>query len=206
MGISDHAQGLRIARGMSLDDAARQRREIDAINARHADFTILQGIEANLGADGSLDFPDADLARFALVLAAPHAQLRTDDDQTPRLLRVLDRPNVHILAHPRGRKMGARAGIVADWDAVFAKAAKRRIAFEIDGDPMRQDLDWTMARRALDAGCLFALDSDAHGPDQLVYAETAVAHARLAGIPADRVINCWPLPALQKWASELRQA
>jgi histidinol phosphatase-like PHP family hydrolase len=200
MGISDHAQGLRIARGMSMDDAARQHREIDALNAKHPDFSILKGLEANLGADGSLDFPDEDLARFEIVLAAPHAQLRTDADQTPRLLRALETPNVHILAHPRGRKMGARAGIVADWDAVFARAAKRNIAIEIDGDPMRQDLDWEIAKPALDAGCVFALDSDGHAADQLVYAETAIAHARLAGIPASRIINCWPLEKLRKWA------
>ena len=200
MGSSDHAQGLRIARGMSMADAARQHREIDAINAQHPDFRILKGLEANIGSDGRLDFSDEDLAEFELVLAAPHADLRIATDQTPRLLRALETPNVHILAHPRGRKMGARAGIVADWDAVFARAAKRRIAIEIDGDPMRQDMDWTMAKRALAAGCVFALDSDAHAPDQLIYAETAIAHARLAGIPADRVVNCWPLAKLQKWA------
>jgi histidinol phosphatase-like PHP family hydrolase len=202
MAVTDHAQGLRIARGMSMADAVRQHREIDDLNAKHPEFSILKGLEANLGADGTLDFPDEDLARFDLVLAAPHAQLRIADDQTPRLLRALETPNVHILAHPRGRKMGARAGIVADWDAVFARAAKQRIAIEIDGDPMRQDLDWTMATRALEAGCLFALDSDAHAPDQLIYAETAIAHARLAGIPANRIVNCWPLAMLRKWARE----
>jgi putative hydrolase len=78
------------------------------------------------------------------------------------------------------------------------------VAIEIDGDPARQDLDYTLAHRALDAGCLFSLDSDAHDESALVYAETAIAHARLAGIPPSRVINCWPLPQLLEWLSAKR--
>jgi histidinol phosphatase-like PHP family hydrolase len=104
-----------------------------------------------------------------------------------------------VNAHPRGRITGSRAGVVADWDAVFASAATRGIAIEIDGDPARQDLDHSLAARALEAGCLFALDSDAHTVGQLAYAETAVAHARLAAIPAERIVNCWPLDRFLAW-------
>jgi len=82
---------------------------------------------------------------------------------------------------------------------VFAAAAQRGVAIKIDGDPARQDLDFTVAVHALEAGCLFALDSDAHTTTQLSYAETAVAHARLAGIPAERIVNCWPLERLLAW-------
>ena len=199
-GISDHAGGLSIAGGMSSADIIAQHREIDALNAAHSDFILLKGVEANIDAAGGLDLTADELASFDLVLAAPHARLRTTEDQTARMMRVLDTPGVHILAHPTGRKRGERAGIVADWDAIFARAAKRKIAIEIDGDPSRQDVDFAMATRAREAGCLFALDSDAHRPDQLVFAETAIAHARLAGIPAARVINCWPLAKLQQWA------
>ena len=99
--------------------------------------------------------------------------------------------------------------MIANWDAVFASAAQRGVAIEIDGDPARQDLDHTLAMRARDAGCLFALDSDAHTTAQLAYVETALAHARLAGVSADRIVNCWPLDRLLAWladpASALRQ-
>jgi histidinol phosphatase-like PHP family hydrolase len=115
------------------------------------------------------------------------------------MLAAIAHPAVRILAHPRGRIAGSRGGIVADWDAVLASAAKRGVAIEVDGDPARQDVDHTLATRALEAECLFALDSDAHTTAQLSYAETAVAHARLAGIPGDRVVNCWPLERLQAW-------
>ena len=92
--------------------------------------------------------------------------------------------------------------MIANWGAVFTAAAEQRVAIEIDGDPSRQDLDYTLAAGALEAGCLFALDSDAHTTTQLSFAETALAHARLAGIPAKRIVNCWPLDRLLTWLSD----
>ena len=109
---------------------------------------------------------------------------------------------VHILGHPRGRKYGARPGVTADWDKVFKAAKRSGVAIEIDGDPSRQDLDYDLARGAVAAGCTFALDSDAHSTAELRYAETAIAHARLAGVPPDRIINCWPVERLLAWARE----
>jgi putative hydrolase len=92
--------------------------------------------------------------------------------------------------------------VIADWDGVFALAAERGVAIEIDGDPARQDVDYTLANRALEAGCVFALDSDAHTTAQLSYAETALAHARLSAIPPERIVNCWPLEQVLTWLSE----
>jgi putative hydrolase len=91
--------------------------------------------------------------------------------------------------------------VVADWDGVFEAAARATVAVEIDGDPRRQDIDHRLASRALAAGCIFALDSDAHAPEEWEFAETAIAHARLAQIPRERVINCWPIDVLLKWAA-----
>ena len=200
--VTDHSYGLKIAGGMSMAEAAQQRRAIDDVNARHGNqFRLLQGIEANIDAAGHLDLSDAEAMTFDVVLAAPHSGLRKDEDQTNRMLAAIAHPAVRILAHPRGRMTGSRAGVIANWDAVFASAAQRGVAIEIDGDPARQDLDHTLASRALEAGCMFALDSDAHTTAQLSYAETALAHARLAGIPAERIVNCWPLDRLLAWLS-----
>ena len=201
--ITDHSHGLRIARGMSMDDAAAQRKAIVKANARPSDgCRLLQGIEANILADGQLDLSPAEARTFELVLAAPHSQLRKSDDQTARMIAAVENPAVRILAHPRGRMAGSRAGVVAKWDEVFAIAARRGVAIEIDGDPARQDLDHTLARKARDAGCLFALDSDAHSTGELVYAETALAHAILAGIDRDSVVNTWPLSRLLDWIED----
>jgi len=201
--VTDHSYGLKIAGGMSMAEAAEQRRAIEKVNAGYrGHFRLLQGIEANIDAAGRLDLSEDEAATFDVVLAAPHSRLRRGEDQTDRMLTAIAHPAVRILAHPRGRITGSRAGVIADWDTVFASAAERGVAVEIDGDPARQDLDHTLATRALQAGCLFALDSDAHTTGQFSYAETAVAHARLAGIPADRVVNCWPLDRLLAWLAD----
>jgi putative hydrolase len=201
--VTDHSYGLKIAGGMSMAEAAAQRLAIDGVNARYGGrFRLLQGIEANIDAAGHLDLTADEASMFDVVLAAPHSRLRKNDDQTDRMLIAIQLPRVNILAHPRGRISGSRAGVMANWEAVFEAAAQRGVAVEIDGDPARQDLDYTLARRALTFGCVFALDSDAHTTAQLSYAETALAHARLAAIPVDRIVNCWPLERLLAWLSD----
>jgi putative hydrolase len=198
--VTDHSYGLAVANGVSMARLAEQHREIDRLNEQHAgQFRLIKGIEANILADGTVDMTPDERRQLELVLAAPHSALRSSDDQTRRMLNAVRTPGVHILAHPRGRKHGVRPGVKADWDRIFHTAAQLTVAIEIDGDPRRQDIDHELARRALAAGCIFALDSDAHAPEEWAFAETAIAHARLAEIPRERVINCWPLDFLQQW-------
>jgi histidinol phosphatase-like PHP family hydrolase len=205
--VTDHSHGLKIAGGMSMAEAADQHGVIDHLNAAcRGRFRLIRGIEANISSDGRLDLSSDEAQRFELVLAAPHSKLRIPDDQTDRLVAAIQNPDVHVLAHPRGRISGSRAGIVADWDTVFFVAAREGVALEIDGDPARQDLDYTLAARALAAGCIFAVDSDAHTTSQLRYTETALAHARLAAIPPDRIVNCWPTDRLLAWLSDRSSA
>jgi putative hydrolase len=204
--VTDHSYGLPIAHGVSMHQLFEQHREIDRLNAQHGGrFRLIKGIEANIRADGSVDMTDAELRQVDLVIAAPHSGLRSKDDQTARMIRAARSPGVHILGHPRGRKYGSRPGVSADWERVFAAAARANVAVEIDGDPHRQDIDYDLAASAIRAGCLFALDSDAHATAELSYAETAVAHARLAGVPTDRVVNCWPLDRLMEWLQTDRE-
>jgi putative hydrolase len=200
--VTDHSYGLKIAGGVSMEELAEQHQEIDRLNRKHRAFRLIKGIEANIRADGSVDMEPGELALLEMVVAAPHSVLRVTTDQTARMVAAVKTPGVHILGHPRGRMYGSRPGITADWPKVFKAAKRCGVAIEIDGDPSRQDLDHDLARGAVEAGCLFALDSDAHSTGELRYAETAIAHARLAGVPADRVINCWPLDRLLEWAAE----
>ena len=199
--VTDHSYGLPIAGGVPMARIAEQHREIDRLNKRYRRrFRLLKGIEANIRADGSVDMTADELRIFEIVVAAPHSALRSSQAQTSRMLSAVRTRGVHILGHPRGRKYGTRPGVSADWPRVFAEAARHGVAIEIDGDPSRQDIDHTLAPAALAAGCIFALDSDAHSTEELQYAETAIAHARLAGIPADRIVNCWPLDVLLEWS------
>ncbi len=205
LGITDHSYGLPIARGVTMADVARQHREIDGLNAKYAGrFRIFKGIEANILADGNLDLQPDERTVFEFVVASPHSLLRRPEDQTARMLGAVRGASVTILGHPRGRVYNSRAGVTADWDRVFEEASKRRVAIELDGNWHRQDIDFVLARRALQAGCIFALDSDAHSVGELRFSEYAIAHARLAGIPATRVINCWSNDELDDWMKERR--
>jgi histidinol phosphatase-like PHP family hydrolase len=202
--ITDHSYGLPVAHGVSMARLAEQHREIDRLNEAYAGrFRLIKGIEANIRADGIVDMSAEERRRLEIVVAAPHSALRSSSDQTRRILAAVRTPGVHILGHPRGRKYGERPGITADWDRIFAAAAQATVAIEIDGDPRRQDIDHELARRALAAGCIFALDSDAHATAEWSFAENAIAHARLAEIPSERIINCWPLDFLLQWAAGL---
>ena len=202
-GVTDHSYGLRIARGVSMADLAKQHGEIDRLNRHYRGrFRVIKGIEANIRPDGSIDMTPSELERLELVVAAPHSSLRSSADQTGRMIAAVRTRGVHVLGHPRGRLYGTRPGVQAHWPDVFEVAALSDVAVEIDGDPWRQDVDYRLARQALNAGCLFALDSDAHASRELQNAETALAHARLAGIPRDRVINCWETERLLAWLRE----
>jgi len=201
--VTDHSYGLPIARGVSMARLADQHRESDKLNARYRGrFSLIKGIEANIRADGSVDMTHEELRQLELVVAAPHSGLRSSGDQTIRMLAAVRTPGVNILGHPRGRMYGSRPGVSADWRRVFQAAAESGVAVEIDGDPSRQDIDHDLAQIAIETGCLFALDSDAHSVQELRYAETAIAHARLAGIPPDRVINTWTVDRLLAWTAK----
>ncbi len=201
MCVTDHSYGLPIAGGMTMDEMRAQHAEINGLNKKFGgDFRIFKGIEANILQDGSLDMHPAELTEFDLVVASPHSSLRKRVDQTERMLAAVSMPGVHILGHPRGRMFNSRAGVVADWPAVFKRAAQTGVAIELDGDVSRQDLDYRVATAAKKAGCVFALDSDAHAANQLWMSDYAIAHARLAGIPTDRIINCWSPAEILDWA------
>ena len=203
--VTDHSRGLTIARGLSAEAIAKQHREIDALNdSLDGRLRVLKGIEANILADGSLDVSADEMRRCDIVLAAPHSRLDEPGDQTDRLLAVVKTPGVHVLAHPSGRKFGKRAGLNVRWDRVFKEAALRDVAIELDGDPSRQDLGYPLVCQALEAGCVFAIDSDAHAAGELIFSEIALAHARLAGVPPARVINGWPLKKLLTWLARPR--
>lgn len=204
--VTDHSYGLPVANGMSMDSAARQHARIDRLNrANGRTFRLLKGVEANILADGTLDLLPDELRQFEIVVASPHSELRSSADQTKRLVAAVSNPQVDILGHPSGRRNGKRGGMKVRWPEVFAAAARHGVAIELDGYAERQDLDWALASEAREAGCLFAVDSDAHTSAQLRYARIGLAHARLAQLPAARILNCWTLARLLKWLAGRRR-
>jgi putative hydrolase len=202
-GVTDHSYGLAIAGGMSMERAAEQHAEIDALNARYAGrFRMFKGVEANIRPDGTVDMTPDELRRFEFVVASPHSLLRKSIDQTARMVGAVSQPGVCILGHPMGRRYNVRPGVSADWDAVFEAAARTKVAIEIDGSWDRQDVPYTLAARALERGCIFALDSDAHSNPEYNFVDVAIAHAKLAGIPERRIVNYWSNDEILSWAGD----
>jgi putative hydrolase len=196
--ITDHTQGLRIARGMPTDRLRRQRTLLARLNARTA-VRVFAGAETNILPSGDLDMSRDDLAGTEIVLAGAHSALRTGADQTARLVAAVSHPSVHVLAHGRGRIFGVARGIDARWDEVFGAAAAHDTAIEINAYPDRQDIDYTMLSRAANSGCLIALGTDSHAPGQLRFMDVAIAHLVRAGVSAARVLNYRSATELEHW-------
>lgn len=200
-GVTDHSYGLPVAGGMTMARVAEQHREIDRLNEEYRGrFRLFKGIEANIRPDGTVDMEPEELRRFEFVVASPHSLLRKGIDQTARMVGAVSQPGVCILGHPQGRRFNVRPGVSANWDRVFEAAARRQVAIEIDGSWDRQDVHYALAARALELGCIFALDSDAHSHPELDFIDIAIAHARLAGIPQARIVNYWPEKRFLEWA------
>jgi histidinol phosphatase-like PHP family hydrolase len=200
-GVTDHSYGLAVAGGMTMAQVAQQHAAIDALNRQYKGrFRLFKGIEANIRADGTIDMEEHELRQFEFVVASPHSALRKSIDQTARMAAAVSQRGVCMLGHPQGRRYNVRPGVSADWDQVFAIAARRQVAIEIDGSWDRQDVHYALAARALELGCIFALDSDAHSHPELDFIDIAIAHARLAGIPQERIINYWSDRKFLEWA------
>ena len=155
--------------------AAEGERIAAANAARRGAPLVLRGIEMDLTPEGVGDMDPAALAALDLVLGAFHSKLRLRDDQTERYLCALANPDVHVLAHPRGRIYNFRSGLACDWERVARRAAETGTALEIDAYPDRQDLDVERLRVADQAGAWISIGTDAHTPDELVYLDIGIA-------------------------------
>jgi putative hydrolase len=207
--ITDHSKGLPIANGMDEAQLADQGHRIDELNAELAGagdaFRVLRSIEMDVFPDGSPDMPAESLAPLDLVLGAFHSKLRLREDQTDRYLAALREPSVHVLAHPKARMYGRRAGLSADWRRVFAEAARLGKAVELDATPARQDLNVELATTAVAEGVRwFSIGSDAHVPVELEFLPFGLATAVLAGVPRERILNYRSVEEVRAWADELR--
>jgi len=204
--ITDHGKKLKIAGGINEQELAEQAEEIKTLNEEFVGkFRILRSIEMNLDPQGNGDMsPDA-LETLDLVLGAFHSSLRRTDDQTERYLAALRNPNLHILGHPRGRIYNYRLGLKADWERVFAEAARLGKAVEIDCYPDRQDLSLDLVKKARDAGVMISLGTDSHHPWQLEFIDFGMAAAAQAKVPKEKILNFMQAEELLEWAEGIRE-
>ncbi len=199
-GVADHSQSAHYAGGLSLEEIEAQHREADRLNKSFGKkFRILKGIESDILADGSLDYPDEILSRFDFVVASIHGRFKLDREaQTARLLRAISNPRTTILDHMTGRQLMRRPGYDIDIKKVLRACARHGVAVEINAHPWRLDLDWRWHQAALDFGCMLSVNPDAHSIGELDHMHWGVEMARKGGVPADRVLNAMSLPQLLK--------
>src|SRR5262249_23154120 len=190
LGITDHSPRITVVHGLNAERLLAQSQEMAEVQKQVDGVALLQGIEVDILEDGSLDLPDAVLEILDIVIASPHVKLRQDPAaMTERMVRAVSNPHVDVIGHPTGRRPGSREGATYDFEAVFKEAAKQGVAVEIDCDPARMDLSPEMARLALECGCTFAVDADAHAPAEFAYVPMGLWMARRAGIPRERILN-----------------
>ncbi len=189
MVLTDHSPSLGITRGLSPERVEAQREEIARLNRDLAPFRILHGTEMEIRADGTLDYPDALLARYDLVVASVHTGRNQPVAQlTRRALAAIENPHVDVLAHPTGRIVNRRDPVALEWTIVFEAAARTGTLLEMNGSP-RLDLDEHLARAAARAGAQLVVASDAHRTEELGQLDYAVSMARRAWLTADQVAN-----------------
>ena len=190
LGLTDHSVAAAYAGGLAEAKVQRQHEEIDALNRSLTGFRILKGIEADILADGSLDYGPAVLDRFEFVIGSIHSRMEQDAATiTERVLRAMDDPRLTVLGHPTGRLLLARDPYAIDMHAVIARAGQRGVAIEINGDPHRLDLDWRLCAEARDAGVRLVIGADAHSLAGLRNAEWGLGIARKGGLEAGDVLN-----------------
>ncbi|KPK94965.1 MAG: hypothetical protein AMJ88_02255 [Anaerolineae bacterium SM23_ 63] len=201
LAITDHSQSLGVARGLDVDRLRQQREAINEIQqAVGDDIRVLQGIEVEILADGRMDYSDEVLSELDLVIASLHTSLRQPRHIiTARLLKAIRNPHVDMIAHPTGRLIGSRDPADLDMEAIFETAAEHQVVLSINASPERLDLSDVHARRAMELGCLLAVNTDAHHPEHLVLQQYGVGVARRAWVESGSVINCWPYDRVHQW-------
>jgi DNA polymerase (family 10) len=206
-GVADHSKSAHYAGGLSVEQIEEQQREADRLNKRFGkDFRIFKGIESDILADGSLDYPDDVLDRFDFVVASIHGRFKLDRKaQTDRLLRAIANPQTTILGHMTGRQLQRRPGYEIDVEKVLRACAKYGVAVEINAHPWRLDLDWRWHQAALDFGCMMSINPDAHSIRELDHMHWGVEMARKGGVPPDRVLNAMPLPEITRYLRRRRR-
>lgn len=205
LGLTDHSKAAAFAGGLQDDDIARQHAEIDEVNRSGAGCRVLKGVEADILADGSLDYTPAVRATFDFVIASVHSRFGMDElEMTARVLKAMDDPHMAILGHPTGRLLLSRDPYPLDLERVFAKAAERGVAIEINADPQRLDLDWRLVRDAVAAGVKISIGADAHGVAAMGNLDIGVGIARKAWLTKDQVLNARPLDGFLQHVAQRR--
>jgi putative hydrolase len=203
--LTDHSPRLTVANGLSPERLRRQLDLVAEVNERLAPFRLLAGIEVDILDDGALDQSDELLGRLDVVVASVHSKLKMDSDaMTRRMVAAVANPHTDVLGHCTGRLVtggrGTRGESSFDAELVFAACEQFGVAVEINSRPERLDPPKRLLRLAVESGCLFSVDTDAHAPGQLDWQPYGCERAEECGVPPERVVNTWPVEELLAWS------
>ncbi|MEV6773259.1 PHP domain-containing protein [Nocardia sp. NPDC051030] len=203
--LTDHSPRLTVANGLSPDRLREQLEVIDELREQFAPMRILTGIEVDILDDGSLDQEPELLERLDIVVASVHSKLKMEPAaMTRRMVRAVSGGQADILGHCTGRLVegnrGTRPESKFDAEQVFTACRDYGTAVEINSRPERRDPPTRLLKLALDLGCDFSIDTDAHAPGQLDFLGYGAQRAVDNNVPADRIINTWPVDKLLTWA------
>jgi len=206
--LTDHSPRLTVANGLSADRLRAQLDEVTKLNDTLAPFRILTGIEVDILDDGRLDQEPGLLTRLDVVVASVHSVLRMPRaEMTRRMVAAVRNPHVDVLGHCTGRMVtGSRKRPESEFDPdrVFAACAEAGVAVEVNSRPERLDPPKRLLRLAVEAGCLFSIDSDAHAPGQLDWLPYGCERAAACGVPVESVVNARPAADLLAWTGRHR--
>jgi len=203
--ITDHSKTAAYAGGLSVDQVKQQWDEIDELNEEYSkkNFRIFKGIESDILADGSLDYPDEILEGFDIVIASVHAGLEMEfDKMMERFENAIDNPHTHMIGHPTGRLLLKRSESKLDLNKLIERAAEKGVAIEINANPRRLDLDWRYGNKAKETGLLTSINPDAHTTEGIDDIRYGVMIARKAKFNPERVLNTKSADEFEKWLKE----
>ncbi|MDQ1735828.1 MAG: putative hydrolase [Pseudonocardiales bacterium] len=206
--LTDHSPRLTVAHGLSADRLVRQLEVLAALRPRLGSFRLLSGIEVDILDDGRLDQSPELLGHLDIVVASVHSKLSMESAaMTRRMIAAINDPQTDILGHCTGRLVGAKKRGQSTFDAlaVFQACAQAGVAVEINSRPERLDPPVELLSLAVESGCLFSIDTDAHAPGQLDWLPYGCARAAECGIPADRIVTTWPVEKLLDWTGRRRR-
>ena len=188
--ICDHSLGLQIARGLTEEKLKKQLEEIERLNRKMENFTILSGIELNIDSDGNLDMKDAVLKDLDVVIASIHSGFKQDEKKTTdRILNAIYNENVKIIGHPTGRIINKREPYLIDLTKIFKTALEQGVFMEINAFPDRLDLSDLNCFKAKDFNLKFSIGTDAHNKEHMRYMELGVATAKRGWLEKKNIIN-----------------
>jgi len=202
MALTDHSPRLTIARGLSPERLREQLRIVADLNDRLAPFRILTGIEVDILEDGGLDQEPELLEQLDVVVASVHSKLRAPrEDMTRRMVTAIANPHMDVLGHCTGRLVVGRGRPESEFDheLVFEACRHFGVAVEINSRPERLDPPRRLLSMALQMGCEFSIDTDAHAPGQLGWQAYGCQRAEECGVRPEQVINTRTADDLLTW-------